>query len=225
MLGLAATTTSASADATACGQGSGFNRYAYAGEQASAAAHGVRATITPLVAAPVTSGHVAAWVGVGGWDSGPRGADVWLQTGVASLPDEPFLLYAEVMRAGAATPSFMELRSGVEIGESHRLAVLEVGGRPNWWRVWVDGRAATNPLHLPGSSGSWTPVATAESQTTRGQACPAYSFRFTTVQVAGGLGGSWQAFAHGRRILDGGHRLRILSPGGHSAFSFEASSR
>jgi hypothetical protein len=225
LLGVGATATSASAVADACGQGAASSRYAYAGEQATIAAHGVRATITPLVAAPVTSGHVAAWVGVGGFQSGPRGADVWLQAGVASLPDEPFLLYAEVMRAGAATPSFMELQTDVEVGESHRLAVLEIRGRANWWRIWLDGRAATKPMHLAGSSGSWQPVATAESQTTGGEACPVFAFRFASVQVAAALGGSWQVFAHGRRLLDGGYRLRLLNPGGHAGFSFEASNR
>jgi hypothetical protein len=223
VLGLGATATSASAIAGACGQGIASSRYAYAGEQAKTATHGVRATITPLVAAPVTSGHVAAWVGVGGLQSGPRGADVWLQAGVASVPDEPLLLYAEVMRSAAASPSFIELKSGVEVGESHRLAVLEMQGRPNWWRVWLDGRAATKAMHLSGSSGTWQPIATAESQTTGAQACPVFAFRFAAVQMAASPGGSWHAFSHGRRILDGAYRLRLLSPGGHAAFSFEVS--
>jgi hypothetical protein len=183
----------------------------------------VRATITPLAAAPVTSGHVAAWVGVGGGAGGPNEAAQWLQAGVASLPDEPFLLYAEVRRAGASSPRFMELETGVEVGESHRIAVVEIGGRPNWWRVWVDGRAATKPLRLPNSSNSWQPVATAESQTTGGQACPKFAFRFAAVQIAAGLGGSWQVFPRGRRLLDGAYRIRLLSAS--TSFSFEATSR
>ena len=67
------------------------------------------------------------------------------------------------------------------------------------------------------------PIATAESQTTGAQACPVFAFRFGAVQIAASPGGSWQVFSHGRRILDGAYRLRLLSPGGHAAFSFEAS--
>ena len=36
--------------------------------------------------------------------------------------------------------------------EPHKLAVLEMSGRPGWWRVWVDGQAVTDPVRLRGSS-------------------------------------------------------------------------
>ena len=103
-------------------------------------AHGIRATITPTAAANVVAGHVAGWVGVGGPGQGANGQTMWLQVGVASIPDTPTMVYAEITRGGQ-DPVFVPLLQDVKVGESHKVAVLEISGRSNWWRVWLDGKS------------------------------------------------------------------------------------
>jgi hypothetical protein len=202
----------ASTDATGCGSGAnGSPGYAYAGRQDTRIAHGVRATITALSLPTVIAGHVAAWVGVGGRGDGPRGSDEWLQAGIATLAEGPPLVYAEIARAGGA-PTFLSLLEDVQVGQSHRIGVLEIKGRPSWWRIWLDGAPATAPIHLSGSSGRWKPIATAESSTGGARVCNSFAFRFADVGVAAALGGSWQVFTPGYRFLDRGYRLDQLRP-------------
>jgi hypothetical protein len=221
--GATSLSTGASATPVRCQSGThGPAGYAYAGHQAAASARGVRATISALPAPAVRHGHVAGWVGVGGPDSGPHGEDQWLQAGIAMLPGARPLLYVEVVRAGSA-PVFRRLRLGVRPGERHRVAVVEVGGRPGWWRVLVDGRPALRPLQLPGSSGRWKPIVTAESWTGGAADCNAFAFRFEQVGVTQGAGGRWQSFAPGYRFEDPGFAVRPLASG--RTFGFEALTR
>ena len=193
----------------ACAGGTGAD-YSYAGHQASYRGHGVRATIALTRAPSVEAGHVAGWVGVGGPGQGPNGEDEWIQAGIASLPGAEPLLYAEVTREGGA-PEFIPIEDGVAVGRSHRIAVLETSGKPGWWRVWVDGHAATDPIELPGSSGRWAPIATAESWNAGTAACNAFAFRFERVSVSHGGGGSWRPFVSAHRFLDGSHTLHDLA--------------
>ena len=158
---LVGASTTASAG-RACISGARAGGYSYAGHQATFRGHGVRATIMATRAPSVEAGHVAGWVGVGGPGQGANGEDAWIQAGIASMPGMDTFLYAEVTRPGRA-PEFILIAEGVAIGESHKIAVLEMSGRPGWWRVWVDGNAMTEPIRLRGSSGRWAPIATAES--------------------------------------------------------------
>jgi hypothetical protein len=193
--------------------------YSYAGHQATARAHGVRATITMTREPSVRAGHVAGWVGVGGPGQGVLGGDAWIQAGIASLPgDKPFV-YAEITRDDRA-PQFVLVERGVASGRPHAVAVLEMAGRPGWWRVWVDGRAVTDPVRMRGSSGRWAPIATAESWNESTATCNAFAFRFERLSVSYGGGGSWRPFVPGRRFLDGGNALRDLA----TAHAFVASS-
>lgn len=225
---------SAGAGSPACGSGSyGSPGYAYAGHQASALGRGVRATIAPLAPPDVSAGHVAAWVGVGGPGQGANGTSQWLQAGIAALPGTAPMLYVEITRPGGA-PRFVLLRQDVRVGERHTLQVLELPGRPGWWSVSVDGRAVIRPVHLPGSSGRWRPIATSESWNGGRAVCNGFSFRFERVQVAGAGGGSWRPFAPGARFQDRGLALRevptatpsrrTLAAGGPAPYAFEASS-
>ncbi|MFL5926174.1 MAG: hypothetical protein ACJ77E_04485 [Gaiellaceae bacterium] len=198
--------------AAACGSGAnGSTGYAYAGQQAATTAHGVRATITPLALPKVAAGHVGAWIGVGGKAAGPGGADEWLQAGLGALPGGTPFVYAEIQRPGTGR-TFLTLHENVEAGESHQLAVLEVKGRPNVWRIWLDGAPATGPLEVAGSSGRWKPMATAESWNGGQSVCNTFSFRFQRVNVATAPGGSWGAFTPGYRFLDHGYVLHQLLP-------------
>ena len=189
--------------------GAGGGGYTYAGHQATYEGHGVRARITALRTPQVTGGHVAGWVGVGGPGQGPNGEDAWIQSGIASLPGMAPFVYAEITRPGRH-PQFMLVESDVGVGSTRDIAVLEMGRRHGWWRVWVDGQAVTRPVKLRGSSGRWAPIATAESLTD-GSGCNRFSFRFERVSVSYGGGGSWRPFVPGYRFLDGGNRLRPLT--------------
>lgn len=203
-----------------CGDAGGAGAYAYAGYQADSTAHGVRATITTLSIPRVGAGHVAAWIGVGGRESGPGGSDSWLQTGVATLPGETPFIYVEIVRNGR--PEQRTIAASVTAGRAYRFAVLEVKQRPGWWRVWVDGAAAMDAVRLPGEAGGWKPMATAESWNGGGQACNTFAFRFQAVGLADARGGSWRQFSPGRRFLDSGYRLRRLEQA--ASFAFEPSS-
>lgn len=194
----------------ACESGANANGYSYAGHQSAYRGHGVRATIMLTRAPALEAGHVAGWVGVGGPGQGANGGDAWIQSGIASMPGLAPMLYAEITREGR-DPEFVVLRESVEVGRSHRIAVLEVAKRKDWWRVWVDGEPATAPVRLRGSSGRWAPIATAESWNGRTAACNAFGFRFERVSVSYGGGGSWRPFVSAHRFLDGGNQLRDLA--------------
>ena len=203
--------SSATASATsACVSDADGNGYTYAGHQANVAGHGVRATITPSRSLSVAAGHVAGWVGVGGPGQGANGEDAWIQVGIASVEGTAPYLYAEFVRGGRQ-PQLILLDENLRTGVSRRLAVLEMSEQPGSWRVWVDGRPVTKPIHLRGSSGRWAPIATAESWNGGRSGCNTFAFRFERVSVSFGGGGSWRPFVSGHRFLDNGHKLQSLA--------------
>jgi len=211
----------ASSSSLACGSGThGAQGYAYAGLQSKRVGSGVRATITALREPSVAAGHAAGWIGVGGPGAGPNGETMWLQTGVAAMPGTPLMVYAEITRPGQ-DPAFVPLREDVAVGESHRLAVLEMSRRPGVWRVWLDGQPVTDPIVLPGSHRRWEPLATAESWNGGSATCNGFGFRFEKVGVARSLGGSWAEFVPGHIFRDHGYQVRQLSPApsGHRLLS------
>jgi len=222
----------ASSSSLACGSGThGAQGYAYAGLQSKRVGSGVRATITALREPSVAAGHAAGWIGVGGPGAGPNGQTMWLQTGVAAMPGTPLMVYAEITRPGRA-PAFLPLHQDVAVGESHRLAVLEMSRRPGVWRVWLDGQPVTDPIVLPGSHRRWEPLATAESWNGGEATCNGFRFRFEKVGVARSLGGSWLPFVPGVTFRDRGYQVRQLSPapagsrllsaGSPQAYAFDA---
>jgi hypothetical protein len=216
--------------ALACPKG-----YSYAGLYSPTKADGIAATISLLdtPAAVGGSNHVAGWIGVGGPGQGANGQTLWLQVGVASIPDTPTMVYAEITRGGQ-DPVFVPLVQNVQVGESHKVAVLEMSGRPNWWRVWLDGKPATDPALLENSTNRWRPIATAESWNGGRAVCNSFAFRFDGVGVAAATGGSWRPFAPGYRFQDRGFGVkrlsaapdtqRTLSGGAPAPYAFEASS-
>jgi hypothetical protein len=222
----------ANSSSLACGSGThGSQGYAYAGLQSKRVGSGVRATITALREPSVAAGHAAGWIGVGGPGAGPNGETMWLQTGVAAMPGTPLMVYAEITRPGR-DPAFVPLHQDVAVGESHRLAVLEISRRPGVWRVWLDGQPVTDPIVLPGSHRRWEPLATAESWNGGAATCNGFRFRFERVGVARSLGGSWQPFVPGTTFRDRGYQVRQLSPaptgsrllsaGSPQAYAFDA---
>ena len=179
-----------------CGAGShGSNGYAYAGHQAKVKGHGVRARISLLTRPEVEAGHAAAWIGVGGPDSGPNGEDDGSRS--ASRRSQPRSDAVRRDHPARRGPEFVPLEDSVPVGATRYLAVLEMNKQPGYWRVWVDGNPVTAPILLPGSSGRWQPIATAESWNGGQAICNRFAFRFERVGVAGWRGGSWHQFRPG----------------------------
>jgi hypothetical protein len=185
----------------------GAKEFSYAGLQSENKAHGVQAVITPLDFPTVSDGHVGGWVGVGGTDAGPGGSAEWLQVGLASFaPENTIRLYYEVTIAGKA-PHYYELNPDVQPGEKHKVAVLEMRKHNSWWRVWVDGRPVTKPIHLPGSHGTWYPQALAENWNGGTGTCNTYAYKFSDVRLAKANGGVWHSLKRRSLFEDAGYQV------------------
>jgi hypothetical protein len=197
--------------AIACGAGG----YTYAGLAASSHAYGIGATVTPLGAFDVQSGHVAGWVGVGGPGQGPNGSDEWLQVGFSGFPQaDGSDLYYELTVPGQ-NPAYHQIASNLPIGKPVRIAALEMYGRANWWRIWLNGAPASAPIYMPGSHGRWAPIATAEAwDGGNASTCNGFLYRFHRVSIARVPGGGWTTLASGYPITSATTRLRRASAGG-----------
>jgi hypothetical protein len=190
----------------------GWSGYSYAGVRAASPANGIAAQLTAVRTPTVQNGHVAAWVGVGGAGLGPGGSDEWLQVGLSALPGGPSELYYEVAQPGSK-PQYVRLAENVTPGASHRVAVLEIAGRPNVWRVWLDGSPASKPLYLPGSHGKFAPTATSETWDGGVPSCNGFAYRFDGVKLASKTGGAWQPLKGGHWLQDPGYRVLAKSSG------------
>jgi hypothetical protein len=202
----AACALSASAGADgARAQSCGWSGYSYAGLEGSTAVHGVAATVSAQTRPEVMSGHVAAWVGVGGSGLGPNGTDEWIQVGLASFDDGRNELYYEVTLPGKDSQYFRV--ADATRGRNYRVAVRELASRPGTWRVWLDGRAVSAPVFLPGSHGSWSPVLTSESWDGGKPACNRFDYRFTALAAATAPGGAWQPLPSAQVLQDPGYAV------------------
>ena len=195
-----------------------WSGYSYAGVQSPSSSYGVSGTIAMLTAPAVANGHVAAWVGVGGAGLGPGGSDEWVQVGIARDAGAGDTLYYEVKRPGDTTAQYVAL-GPVAAGETHKIAVLERGGRRDAWHVWVDGARVSPALVLPGSHGAFQPIATAESWDGGASVCNRYAYSFGDLAVATTPGGSWQPFQLAHVLRDPAYQLTLRAAG------FTASSR
>jgi hypothetical protein len=180
--------------------------YAYAGVSGTSVASGVAATVSSLSAPRVRDGHVAAFVGLGGPGLGPSGSNEWIQIGLSGFAGGSSSIYYEIALPGRA-PVYEELLASVGPGETHRIAVLELRGRTSWWRVWLDGRPATQPIQLPASHGRWQPMAAAESWAPGAGTCNGYAFRFDRVSLVRSPGGAWERLGDHYAFSDAGYRL------------------
>ena len=206
------------APAAAAPRGCGARGYAYAGLQASDRAYGVSATLAAAALPLVEGGHVAAWIGVGAPGQGPGGADEWLQIGLNMIAGNPAKLYYEV--ASPATGiRYFELASGVPAGRRYGVKVLEMGGRPDVWRVWLNGAPASPPIWLPQSHGRLTPMAMAENFDGGSPSCNRYEYRFRRVELAARSGGAWSPLhRHDASVLqDPGYQVVPATANGFDA--------
>ena len=178
------------------------NGYSYAGYASRGGVHGIAATITARGRPIVTSGHAAAWVGVGDKRE-------WLQTGVAAFPRVGPRLYVEAVAPGAHR-IFVDLGAAAT-GRRYRVAVVEVA--PGRWQASIDGRRVTATSSLPAPRGSWRGIATAETWSAAHERCNSYRYRFDGVAVLGA--GRWSVLARAQRV---GRRV----DGAGAAFSAQA---
>jgi hypothetical protein len=198
--------------ASACGPADG---YTYAGVAARSPAYGVSATVTPLHGFKVLVGHVAGWVGVGGPGLGPNGTDEWLQIGFSGFPAPTGNdLYYELVLPGRQ-PAYHQLAANVPSGQAAQLAVLEMSGRPDYWRVWLNGKPVSQPIYMPASHGRWAPIATAESwDGGAGGACNGFLYSFEKVSIAQTPGGGWRQLVDSYAITNATTRLQQARAGG-----------
>ena len=197
----------------------GATGYTYAGLVGQKGPLGISATLTALEAPAVQRGHVAAWVGVGGPNEAPDGTAEWLQVGLNSGRGSWNILYYEYARPGIPV-QYVQLAAGVPIGHSVRVAVLKCAAGRDHWRVWVDGRSASDPISLPASAGRLTPVATAENYdgNTAG-VVNTFSYSLTGIKVATAAGGVWRPLTSGLLRQDGGVRMMRSALGSFVATS------
>ncbi len=211
VLALAALAVSPAEGGSTHATGCGVSTFEYAGLQANNKSHGVSARIGTTIAPAVTDGHVGGWIGLGGTTGGPGGKAEWIQTGLAAFQsDDTSAIYYEVTVAGH-TPKYVQIASNIAAGSSHKFAVLEMGKRKSWWRVWVDGSPVSPPIYLPGSHGTWYPQAVAENWNGGTGACNTYSYRFTDVSLAQSSGGVWRPLQLSSEFQDPGYHVVPIS--------------
>jgi hypothetical protein len=103
-------------------------------------------------------------------------------------------------------PTYTDVKA-VSVGETNRVGVAEMRGRHNWWRVWVNGRPVSEPIHLPGSHRRWAPIATAESWNAGKGTCNGLSYRFSKLAVASRANAGWHALRVGQTLQDSPYRV------------------
>jgi len=180
--------------------------YSYAGIGGLVTANGVRATLRFSSAPTVASGHVAAWVGFGGYGAGRNGSNAWLQVGVITKAGSAPSLYYEMTQPGAE-PAMTLLGPAVP-GRAYRLRVSE--SRPGWWQAFVDGKAVSPRLFLAGSHGNWEATATAESWDGAQPACNRFGFDFARVNVRHTQ--AWLPFGGRVTLQSSGYRVSAARP-------------
>lgn len=192
----------------------GFAGYSYAGLGGMQIASGVTADIRYLETPSVVSGHVAAWVGLGGYGAGRNGTSAWLQAGIITKAGSEPSLYYEVTRPGYKPE--LVLLGPAHKGRSYRFTVRE-GVRPGWWRVFLDDRQVAAPISLPGSHQRWEATATAESWDGGQSVCNGFRFEFDSVGIRrpgvgwGSFGKAFMLGAPGYRVTRSGTSFSAVS--------------
>jgi hypothetical protein len=204
---LAASSVSSANPTTVCG----LPGYSYAGLGGMSVASGVGAHIGLNDVSRVQAGHVAAWVGLGGYGAGRNGANAWIQAGIITKAGSAPALYYEVTRPGYK-PELVPLAEA-KLNHSYRIVVREQLKRAGWWRVYIDGRAVSSPIFLPGSHQRWEATATAESWDGGGEpVCNRFDVAFGSLEVRGS-DNAWRPFGRSVTMEAPGYRVatRTLS--------------
>jgi hypothetical protein len=165
--------------------------YDYGGVQDDDYRSGIRARLSILKKPSVKTGFVASWVGVGGPGLGPNGEDEWLQLGYVTFDSGQAQIYYEITLPGKS-PAYHTVKEKLSVNDQHLITVLEVGDKPNSWRVWLDNKAVSPVYNLPKSHGKFIPQALAETWNGGTQKCNLYGWEFADVQISSVPGGSWK---------------------------------
>lgn len=202
---LTASSVSTANPTTVCG----LPGYSYAGLGGMSVASGIGARIGLNDLSRVQAGHVAAWVGLGGYGAGRNGANAWIQAGIITKAGSAPTLYYEVTRPGYK-PQLVPL-APAKPGHSYRIVVRELK-RAGWWRVHIDGRAVSAPISLPGSHERWEATATAESWDGGEPVCNRFDVAFRSLEVRGS-DNAWRPFGRSVTLEAPGYRVatRTLS--------------
>jgi hypothetical protein len=201
----------ASTLASAAPETCGHSGYSYAGYQSAVRARGIAATLSAASVPLVESGHAAAWVGVSLSHAG-QARPTWLQVGLVGFGVDGIRLYVEVALPTTG-PRYSEIVADVPPGRKHRVAVVELVRRPNWWHALVDGHVVSKPVLLPGSSGRLHPIATAEAWDGGTPTCNRFEYRFEHVSAIRNDSRAWRPFVRGSRFQDSGYRVVPLAGG------------
>jgi hypothetical protein len=114
------------------------------------------------------------------------------------------------------------LRTGIAVGNSHRVAVLAVRDQPAVWRVWLDGAPASPAYFIRGSSRGLAAQAMSESWNAGVPVCNDFAFSFDRVSVADTAGGRWRPARGGDPLEDPGYRIVRRHSTGFVAFRYDA---
>lgn len=185
--------------------------YGYAGLIGRAEVVGISARVGDLAVPTVSTGHVAAWIGVSAGTS-------WLQVGISAFEGGATALYREVARPGVP-PRYTQLVDTVEPGRLYALAVREVVGGRGRWQVFLDGRPVGAAVPLRGGGAPLLPMVMSESWNDRTASCNGFRFVFDGVRVATRGGGAWLPLRDAASRVDPGYRLQ------HAGSRVVASSR
>jgi hypothetical protein len=185
------------AGALACGNSAG---YSYVHMRVPRHGYGISARIAQLNLLAVLAGHTAGFVGVGGPRQGPLGSNEWIQVGYAGFPSiTGNAIYYEVAKPGRF-PSYHQVSGGVPVDTYTKVTVLEMHGRRNYWRVWVNHQPVSPPIFLPESRGLRL-VARSESwDGGTGGECNDFSYSFRDLSIARAPGGDWEKVTDGTPI-------------------------
>jgi hypothetical protein len=185
----------AAAHALAGGSSEG---YSFAGRAAPSKAYGVSARIAQIGAIDIPSGHVGAWVGVGGPGQGPGGTNEWLRAGYSGFPGVTGSdIYYEVAKPGRF-PAYHQVAAALTVGTVSRVTVLAMRSHPGWWRVWVNRKPVSAAIHLPGTRNGSMPTARSECwDGGTGGMCNDFAYSFLDVSIARARGGDWQQLVDG----------------------------
>jgi hypothetical protein len=191
--------------------------YAYAGLFSNRTASGIEATLTTIGAAQVNKGHVAAWIGVGGLNAGPKGTAEWLQVGLATLASGKTVIYAESTTPGHDT-LYQALASNAVAGTPYHLAVRQLPNRPGFWQISLNGRPVKAPVALPDSA-HFEPMAMSESWNGGPPpTCNGFSYRFGHLKIVSKTG-VWKALTNTSPISNKGYKLTDRTSDGFTASS------
>jgi len=175
---------------------------------------GIAAAITVNEHPPVKGGHIAGWIGVAGYY---KNVQIWLQIGFVSESDTESvqnslknIVYVENTRPGGKNGKYnITYIDDVPAGTTRSFKILESAKKPNHWVAYMNGKAVSEEIYLPGVHPSGNLVATIENIGMGYSVCNVMSYKFANIQLAHARGGSWKPYTKDEmnELVDDGYRI------------------